>query len=176
MKKRGIVFKNSLLFLYHDNCIVCWIFVSQVCNSTEFVNLPSKDLETLSVFALQQRPMSGHSAGKYLWLNQLVRVGAFLCGQSFPSTHPDPSSCCMCLQFTVNEVQWWYTWNPMYSAKAKAIQWNVLKVKTFSQSYFAFLYIFVMGKVISCLKSTHYFGTEVLTLSRFHCIWNTVSW
>lgn len=34
-----------------------------VCNGTDFVDLPSKDMEALSMFALQQQSMAGHSAG-----------------------------------------------------------------------------------------------------------------
>ncbi|RUS74111.1 hypothetical protein EGW08_018118, partial [Elysia chlorotica] len=34
-----------------------------MCNGTEFVDIPSKDLETLSVFALQQQSMAGQYAG-----------------------------------------------------------------------------------------------------------------
>ena len=50
------------------------------------------------------------------------------------------------------------------------VQWNTLEVNIFSQSYFVFLYIFVIFKINPCLKTTHFFfGSEVLALSRIHC-------
>ncbi|GFS24226.1 exonuclease mut-7 [Elysia marginata] len=49
-----------------------------VCNSTEFVDLPSKDLETLSMIALQQQSMAGHQAG--------IRPGGASLGDIDPNT------------------------------------------------------------------------------------------